>query len=618
MNNNLITSENIQKMRFIIDERFTKESLNLKDITLFAKQNAPRNTIPFNHAKNPYIDNELRGYVQYCVLYKKQTALTVCNTISIINYQIIPFIEEYYPYINSFSELGPEYENIFIKFCLKTQLPLTANHYYISSNNTIKKMPYRSRYRTRITIIHKFIQDIIENIENKNIPWKKQDKWKVNKLPLTNNDKALLNKKTINFTPYTHSWLKEKIKEYLYTRIQQGESLTTINNHINNTKQLNNYLLKENLTDMKNFSHKDTLKYIETINQNVPSSTYIQRHLYELRNFCNWGSLMYPEEFPNKEIVKKSDIPKNVLKEPAIYSPAELERLNKLLPELPQIAARATILMEYCGLRFSDLQTTPIMINDQLCIEETKEHKYIFQYYMRKTRRYNRQPVSNEIAELIMEQIHYSKKKYGEDCKFLFAEGKNSGYRRTTYTSATKKITAKFKPLSDSGQPLTFTTVKFRHTYATRLANKGVDAETIRAMLGQKSIDVQMKHYVTIHSSTMAKHLKPILEQDDNIIRNIGKISESMITLTDNFNDFIPLPNGACSYKGKCKHLNACYSCPFYRPLAEYLPVYELQLANIETAMKEAQKNKHTKFYQKTKSLYNALTSIIKKLKDTP
>ena len=196
----------------------------------------------------------------------------------------------------------------------------------------------------------------------------------------------------------------------------------------------------------------------------------------------------------------------------------------------------------------------------------------------------------------------------------VFAEGENYGYQRENYVRATRKVTTKFKPLTDNGQPLQFVVRKFRRTYASNLANNGIEADTIRALLGQKSLGVQFKHYVVIHSETMLQHLEPILQRDDNIIRNLGNIDHNMIATPDSFNEFIPLPNGACTCGGNCPHQNACYTCPFYQPMKEYLPVYKMQLANVEDAMNAAKAGKHTSYYNKNIALRAALTKIIESL----
>lgn len=604
------------QFRFEINVAFSGDTLNVGNPSIFSIANSksfkPKKLIGFNHAHNPFIDNELRGFVQHRAIEAKNTATTICTIVHVINNTIIPFIDECYPEISSFSQMD-NYLEKFKQFCVEKNISQVSHCVHFHADNTVKSSRHRSRNFSVLDSIHKFIFDTIHK-ESDDIMMR--DQWRLADLPVISEETKLKSNRTINFSCFTHPWLKTKIKHYSYYCIQKGESIESIKNKYKSFKKLDQFLRENGFSDLSNFSHADVLNYIKCINTQGTSSSYLYRHLSNLRLFCEWGFWAFPDDFPNSEIVKKTDMPKTVSKEPKIYSANEIERLNRLLPELPLIAARATLLMEYCGLRFSDLSTTPILIEGHLCITETTDGKSIFEYYMRKSRRFNRQPISKEMADLIKEQIQNSKSLYGEDCKYIFAEGKNYGYKIENYRHSTQMVTAKFKPVTDNGEPLRFMPHTFRRTYASKLANSGVDADTIRALLGQKSLDVQMKHYVTIHSETMSKQLEPLLKQDEALIKNLGRIDMNMIMPPDNFSDFIPLPNGSCSCGGDCPNQNACYLCPFYLPMKDYIPVYQIQLARAEEAIEAAKAGKHTSYYNKMVALRDSLKNIIEKVKD--
>lgn len=602
-----------RQYRFEIGEDFVND-LHVGTSNVFNNKNSKsinKNTIiKFHHAKNPYIDNELRGYIQHRVLKEKDSSSTIHNRVAVINNQIIPFLSKYYPDIDSFTDLNAESSEKYILFCQEQNLPLTNTFYSYNTDNTVKRKQSRSKYIYVFESIRSFINDIDKPETD---PFDR-DIWKASNLPFVKTEAMLHTRVNLNFACFNHEWLKLKIKYYVLDCIQKGESFASIKNKFKSFKKLNKFMTIQCFANLSAFSHVDTLNYKIFLNKQGISSDYLYRHLSNLRSFCEWGFWAYPNDFPASEVVKKTDMPKTVSKEPKIYSATELERLNRLLPKLPKIAARATVLMEYCGLRFSDLGTTPILIDGHSCLTETPEHQYIFQYYMRKEDRYNRQPVPKEIAKVIMEQIQDSQKRYGKNCKFIFAESEKYGYKWENYIRTTAKITTKFKPLTDNGNPLRFMPHTFRRTYASMLANNGIDADTIRALLGQKSLGVQFKHYVTIHSDTMSQYLKPILDQDDALIRNIGHVDTAMLVPPDNFNDFIPLPNGACTCGGDCPHQNTCYTCPFYQPMKKYLPIYQMQLAHTEDAIKAAADGKHTAYYEKMIVLRDSLQKIIDKV----
>lgn len=602
---------------FNINKFFSGDTLNLSNVTnssnSTSKSIQKEVIVRLNHAQNPYIDNELRGFVQYRATETKNSVSTMKNIVCIINSTIIPFIDEYYPEICSFSQMDNNYLEKLKQFCVEKNKSQVSHCVRFHADNTVKSATHRSKNFSVLDSICKFIFDTIHK-ESDDIMMR--DVWRLADLPIVAEEKKLKSNRTLNFSCFSHEWLKSQIKQYTYYCIQKGESVESIKNKLKSFRILDQFLQKNKFSDLSNFNHENTLDYIKYINIRKTSSSYLYRHLSNLRLFCEWGFYAFPEHFPNSEIVKRTDMPKTVSKDPKIYSASEIDRLNRLLPELPIMAARATLLMEYCGLRFSDLATTPILIDGHPCITKTADSKNIFEYYMRKSRRFNRQPVPKEIADLIMDQIQDSKKMYGEDCKYVFAEGKNYGYKSANYRQSTHKVTVKFKPVTDNGEPLRFIPHTFRRTYASKLANSGVDADTIRALLGQKSLDVQMKHYVTIHSETMSKQLEPLLKQDEALIKNLGRIDMNMIMTPDNYSDFIPLPNGACACGTDCPHQNTCYTCPFYKPMKDYIPVYQIQLARAEEAMEAAKAGKHTSYYNKMVALRDALKNIIEIVKD--
>ena len=441
------------------------------------------------------------------------------------------------------------------------------------------------------------------------------DKWDLNKIAIPTDYSKYSYTKSLNFKYITHPWLKIMAKEFVLHLINRKLSIANIHTRIGSLKHLSLFMELEHFSNLRDFTHKDTQVFIRFINTIHPTTPFLTRNLSSLSVFIQWGAWTHPEQFPTMPVIRHIDYPKAVRREPKYYTEHEMEKIKGLLPYTDKITARITLIMMYHGLRFSDISTTPITIGEQSCLTKTPDHQYIFEYYMSKTKRFNRIPVSEAIANVIQSQINSTRRKYGEGCNILFATDTNKGYVYTNYTAKINHHAKKHGLTYDDGRPLRINARMFRSTYATKLINIGASPDTVRAVLGHKQITTQI-HYATIHGTTMVNLLAPLTKQDNDMILNIGNITESMCHIPDDYSDFIPLPNGACTCAGDCPHQNACYTCNFYIPQKEYLPTYRLQLEQAELAIKESQKYKHKTFMEKNIAIRDTLKGIITALEE--
>lgn len=421
--------------------------------------------------------------------------------------------------------------------------------------------------------------------------------------------------KHIYFSKLTHPWFKPMAKDYLCYLKNQQRSIGTLLSYMKQLVHLDAFLQLKKFPNMRTFNHNDTLSYIHYLNTLRPNAYFITRHISNLSCFTQWGAWFYPNDFPSQPIIEPSDRPKIVRREPRYYTKEDIKKIKSVLPYTDKITARITLVMIHTGARFGDIARTPLNIAGRSCLTQTPDGQYIFEIYMSKTKRYNRIPVQQSVAQLIQAQINSTIKKYGNDCKCLFATSKTKGYYYDRYTYKMRNLVKKYNLTSDDGKPLQINTRLFRSTLATNLINNEVSPDVVRSVLGHKTVYTQM-HYATIHGATMLKYLAPLTNQDNELIKNIGNITESMCHIPDDFTDFIPLPNGSCTHAGDCPHQNACYTCSFYVPQKKFLPTYKLQLEQAELAIAEAQKYNHTAFLEKNKALRNSLITLIKTLED--
>ncbi len=153
----------------------------------------------------------------------------------------------------------------------------------------------------------------------------------------------------------------------------------------------------------------------------------------------------------------------------------------------------------------------------------------------------------------------------------------------------------------------------FRGMVATPYA-MGIDLDIIRLMLGHADVSV-LKHYITIHSATMIDCMKPITDEDNSLIANIGHIEiAAPVVATPSL---LALPNGSCANANAteiCSHANACYTCRMFRPSKCHLALYKKQLSDTEANIAIAEINGFERLLVMNQELKENLSGIITSL----
>ena len=327
------------------------------------------------------------------------------------------------------------------------------------------------------------------------------------------------------------------------------------------------------------------------------------------------GNIMFEDDFPTVPLFFNSDFDKVVHKDPIPFTKHELRQMNAHVSELPVQVGRMLFVLENCGMRMSDLCSSPILVEGQHCIKQLKEDEFLFTYYMPKSHRTNTIPVAPIVAEVINSAIETSQSEHGSDCKYIFARTNKTCISQDTFVRHMNNMSKRNDLKTDDGKPLRIKGHTFRRTVATEYANMGISMDLIRMMLGQRSIGV-LKHYVTIHSATMIDAMKNIIDEDDRMIRNMGNVDTAVVEEATT-EEMIPLPNGYCRKSvasGPCEHANACYTCRMHRASKEFLPVYEAQLREAEYNIEIAKINGYERFLQINETLAKNLRRIIQEL----
>jgi integrase len=198
-------------------------------------------------------------------------------------------------------------------------------------------------------------------------------------------------------------------------------------------------------------------------------------------------------------------------------------------------------------------------------------------------------PLSRKAADAVTEQQSHLRGRWPGGCDQLFPSphANPDGTRAFQYGTLRARLQAWQRVIDlrdESGQAVTVTAHRFRHTLGTRLINNGVPQHVVQKLLGHASPQMTAR-YATLHDTTVRAAF------DDYQRRRVDITGERL--------DFDPdaptadaewvkhnlarvqasLPNGYCGRPPQqdCPHPNACLTCPDFQTTPTFLPLHRRQ-----------------------------------------
>ena len=602
---------------FEIEDFYNGAKLNLEDEVRFPgkKKSLIQKTISFPEFGNPHIENEIRGTIQHFIRDIQRSVNGVPGYFTMMR-SIGEFLFNCHPDCESIVDFDlesilDEYKAYLSNRGVKTR----TDRKFAQTTESMEWVVHEidTDYITRFVQYYKYIYSITYP-DNRNEYDK--DIWDIRNLGIPFDTSASRPRYTINYENIVQPWLRKNAKEYNYFRIQNK----TMSAVIDDMKMLNLFsrFLEEkhpeikSLREMERSVAEDYIGYVHA--QNFVTTT-INRRISALRTFLRIGNMLCLDDFPTKPLFFNSDYEKVEHKLPKFFSDYELRQMNNHISDLPLQVGRIFFVAENCGQRISDLCESQICYDGKPCLKKNNDGSFIFTYKQPKVHRTNSIPVSELVGVIIEEAIQTSKEQFGPDCKYIFATSKTTPISTCTFNRQMNNMSKRNDLRTDAGKPLRIKGHTFRGTVATRYANCGISMDVIRMMLGQRKIGV-LKHYVTIHSTTMVEAMRNIMEENDRMIRNIGHIEDAFQEeMTEP--SLIPLPNGACAKSvtsGICDHANACYDCRMFRASKCHLPLYEMQLQEARNNIEIAKLHGYTRILEQNQKLEKNLVRIITQL----
>ena len=131
-------------------------------------------------------------------------------------------------------------------------------------------------------------------------------------------------------------------------------------------------------------------------------------------------------------------------------------------------------------------------------------------------------PAARRTLDLTSESRTILAQRMAGDSKWIFPSSRNPGQHITRVNGAHDRVCAAG---ATAGMVFTFVLYDFRHTFATRLAQAGIDLATLAAILGHSSIRLVQRyvHPTAEHTHSAMLHYDEILRAEKAVGEQAGR-----------------------------------------------------------------------------------------------
>lgn len=562
------------------------------------------------------------------------------------------FINEKYPNINSFKELDLEKANIkWIDWL--DNLNITTTIKQVADSKIYEKdIYYKSPIANFLETAIKYFNTLTDEREE----WEK-DKWDVRKLEqygITYNKSKTLY--FLHFEKINNLKIREEVKKYIKQRLIANNrfSWSTAINYLVFITPFINYIckLEPNWNDFKSLERQHILKYIEWLNiyakENLTqknanpkqyvaiSLNYIQKFLsdiqireYDIAPVKNVRILILPEDKPKvqkKSIDQIDYVPEFILEQ-------LFDNINNLHKEVVPVLYT----MFKTGLRISDVlglkQDCLVKLNNKFWIETDIEKTYV---------KGHRIPIDDELANMLAVLIDNAKKNSNEDNNpenyiFVRYKGSRKGkpYMQKWIRDKLNVLAINYNITDELGNIYKFKNHSFRHTYAIKLINSGVDILTVQELLAHASPEMTLR-YAKLLDDTKRKEFDKVLKQGVFSFDEKDKLKEEyngeipsdimdMLYLNHKLSA-INTPYGTCMQRanGKCSYAKhpPCLTCNGGSPCRdlcvgvfdEDIIKYEILINSTKAMIENAKMYNRTEIINENEALLKLYEDIYSKI----
>lgn len=622
--------KNIEQFKYEVDNK----KYSIKNISF-----------PFN---NDNINKEMKLIV-YTKIFSDELELSsvLTSRVQMIK-KLAVFINENYPYINSFKKLNLEKVNI-------EWLDWLNNKNF--KTTSIRKVANKE-YLVKTSIVN-FLESTFNSLDiltDEREEWEK-DKWDVRNLEsygITYNKSSLAY--YVDFNKICNFKIRECMKKYLKERLIINNNftwataiyyITYLSKFIdyisecepswNDLKELKryhieNYILWLNVYIKKspNRKGKNPKRYVhEAIKCLQKFLTDIQLREYDIAPNRNIKTLIFPEDKPSRAKKSNEDID---------YVPDfVLEQLFHNLNYLNKDVIPVVYIMFKTGLRISDVlglkQDCLVKLNNKFWIQADIEKTYV---------KGHRIPIDNELANILAVLIDDTKKNSNEDNNpenyiFVRYKGPRKGnpYSSAWIQAELNSLSVSYNITDELGNRYHFKNHSFRHTYAIKMLNGGADIFTVQELLAHASPEMTMR-YAKLLDETKRKVFDNAIKQgifsfdesDKLKEENHGEIPLNIMDMlyTNHKLNALDTPYGTCMQRknGKCNYAKQppCLTCNNGSPCKDLcvgafegdINKYELLINSTKTMIENAKTYNRIEMITENEELLKLYEDIYSKI----
>lgn len=559
----------------------------------------------FTFCSNKYIREELKYFMFYLLEYKKISVGTFAEY-----YDRFKLLSEY---INAYmldctSLLDLTNFSSFRKFLSekKNNKTIIKNGVEIRSNS-FKPVERKSRFITFV----EYAQEIIREYYEADIPETDKLVWKLKNLNSAEIKSSVDDSpgKHLDFRNITNKIILKPVQEFCKYQLK-SITFSAVYNYLKSLKIFCEWLEEEtSIVNLKDLDRDIIELFFSWLRcESDFSSHKINITILNLKTFLEWGLILQRKDMPDKPLLLKEDYNFKRKIESKYLSDEDMKKVMGLIPQLPKVYGRMIYALILLGVRCSEL--TFLSID---ALRQTDQGQYYLLINQYKTKKEYMKPIPEKLAFILKKEIRRNQDIFGkENVKYIFINEKNNPVTLQVLNAHLKKAIIENDIRDSSGELLHVTTHMFRATVGTNLISAGLDPESAAKLLGQTTLS-SLSHYATVTNETVKEQLKPRIEKDEMLIRNIGKIEK----LKEATMPIRALCNGFCNKNPltePCEHANACLNCSMFVPSIQFLNGYYIQLQEVEATIKVAEANDYKLMLKKALKDKENLEKIINTL----
>lgn len=598
---------------FDIPDKYKDDEWSVKEWDIYKNAPAKRrsdwnlrskntdNVFKFSLCSNPFIAEEFKYFMYHLIEVKRVTITTFSEYYD--RYKILS------TYVNTYmadSESILELEDLSLfEFYLSTQKKAGADEgipaKFISQE--FQRASKKSRFSTFLT----YAQSIIKQYYEKDLPETKKTIWHPNRFPFC---KGLDADKTLDFSIIKNPVTMKNVQDFCLHKLH-AITFNAVYAYLFDIKLFIRWLDENHPLNKLSDLTRDILEeyFIWVRTSSGYNSHKANVSILNLKVFLDWGQLLEKKDMPDQPLIMRNDYVLKTKKESRYLTDSEVKGLLNVLPQMPKLYGRMVYCLLFLGMRFSELAKL-----DVNAIKKNDDDTYYLDLWQYKTQAVNEKPVFENTLKIMAAEIERNKKRFGEDnVKYVFVTDQNTPVANGTLNDNINKVLTKNNVLGRDGKILHVTTHRFRATVATNLISEGVSVDVAAQLLGQTTLS-SLSHYATVANDVVKEQLKPRLEKDEMLIRNIGKGKDMAEVIPEKS---VALCNGYCGKSPlttPCAKANACFNCSMFIPSIQFLNAYHIQLLEIEANIKVAEANNYDMMLKKALREKVALEKIIEKL----